>query len=202
MDALSVGHGLLWIVVLVQSIALLALTRQVGLLHERLPRVGALMTGRGPAVGETVPRIAATDLAGEPFELAEPDPSGRRRLLFFVSERCPVCKGILPWIESFARREALELVLVGDGSRASQERLVGEFGLEAVRFVVSPEIGMTLEVGKLPYAVLLGGDVVLARGLVNSREHLESLVVSAETGHGSLQDYLRAERNGSESHAA
>jgi hypothetical protein len=46
-------------------------------------------------------------------------------------------------------------------------------------------------VGKLPYAVLMDADgVVLSKGLVNSREHLESLIIAHEMGVKSVQDYI------------
>jgi len=46
-------------------------------------------------------------------------------------------------------------------------------------------------VGKLPFAVLLDDKgVVLSKGLVNSREHLESLVIAHEMGVHSVQDYV------------
>ena len=45
--------------------------------------------------------------------------------------------------------------------------------------------------GKLPYAVLLDdAGVVLSKGLVNSREHLESLVIAHEMGLASVQEYI------------
>ena len=43
----------------------------------------------------------------------------------------------------------------------------------------------------LPYAVLLDREgVVRAKGLVNSREHLESLLAAQEAGVASLQEFL------------
>ena len=46
---------------------------------------------------------------------------------------------------------------------------------------------------KLPHAVLIGEDgTVLSKGLVNSREHLESLVTAHEMGVVSVQDYLKS----------
>jgi methylamine dehydrogenase accessory protein MauD len=49
-------------------------------------------------------------------------------------------------------------------------------------------------VNRLPYAVLLDGAGVLrAKGLVNSREHLESLFEARERGVASLQDWLARE---------
>ena len=65
------------------------------------------------------------------------------------------------------------------------------FGLVTLLGLVSllPPLANRL---KLPYSVLLGSDgTVRAKGLVNSREHLESLMVAHETGFASIQDYLR-----------
>jgi methylamine dehydrogenase accessory protein MauD len=50
---------------------------------------------------------------------------------------------------------------------------------------------MTYGIGKLPYAVLVDHEGVLrAKGLVNSREHLESLLAAQEAGVASLQEFL------------
>jgi hypothetical protein len=46
-------------------------------------------------------------------------------------------------------------------------------------------------VGKLPYAILIGDDGrVRAKGLVNSREQLESLFAAKEMGVASVQEYI------------
>ena len=48
--------------------------------------------------------------------------------------------------------------------------------------------------GRLPYAVLVdAAGIVRAKGLVNSREHLESLFEAHERGVASLQDWLERE---------
>src|SRR5262249_12684079 len=53
--------------------------------------------------------------------------------------------------------------------------------------------GMTWQVGKLPYAPLGdAGGVVRAKGLVNTREHLESLFEAMERGVASIQDYIES----------
>jgi len=47
-------------------------------------------------------------------------------------------------------------------------------------------------VSRLPYAVLIDErGVIRAKGLVNSREHLESLFNAKELGVGTVQDYIR-----------
>ena len=64
MTALAVSNVALWLVVIGLSVALLAVVRQLGVLHERIAPVGALMLAKGLKVGEFAPTIAAQDLEG------------------------------------------------------------------------------------------------------------------------------------------
>jgi hypothetical protein len=62
-------------------------------------------------------------------------------------------------------------------------------------YVNSPSAGRVFYIDKLPNAVLIGEDgKILSKGLVNSREHLESLVTAHEMGVVSVQDYLSSSK--------
>ena len=75
-----------------------------------------------------------------------------------------------------------------------KNRLIAQFGIDAQRFINGPEIGLAYRVDKLPYAVLLDSEgLISAKGLVNSREHLESLIIAKESGFATLQSYLMAQ---------
>jgi methylamine dehydrogenase accessory protein MauD len=186
---------LLWIVVLLLAVAVLALTRQVGVLHERIAPVGALVVGRGPQPGEAAPKVAAPTLGSAVLNIGGPLPAGTLQLLFFVSPTCPVCKTLLPTAKTFAETESLDLVLVGDGDTAEHRKMATRFGIPYERFINSTEVGRAFQVGKLPYAVLISElGIIVAHGLVNTREHLESLVVAHETGLHTLQQYLNTRR--------
>jgi len=201
MDPVVASQGLLWLGFVLMAVALLALTRQVGLLHERLPAMGALVEGNGPAKGDAAPRLTVLDARGESYEVGGPNWRHRRTLLLFVADACPICKQLLPFFESFAAAENLDAVLVVDGMPEAVARMVDRYDLGGVPLLNSPKVGLAFRVGKLPHAVLLDADgVIQASGLVNSREHLESLVVSADTGYRSMQEFLSEER--SESHVA
>ena len=57
--------------------------------------------------------------------------------------------------------------------------------------MLSAELGMAFRVGKLPYAVLLDeAGRVRAKGLVNSREQLESLFTAKEMNVASVQEFV------------
>ena len=192
-EALLISNVVLWIAVLALGLVVFGLIRQLGILHERVAPMGALMTDRGPEVGEMGPKISVNDINGRPVDFGGAHPRGQSRLLLFVSPTCPVCKRLLPIAKSFATGEKLDVVLVGDGDPDEQHRMITEHGLEQITYVNSPQVGMSFQVGKLPYALLIDEDgVIRAKGLVNSREHLESLVIAKETGYGSIQAYLKA----------
>ena len=193
-QALLVSNAVLWMVVVLLACVVAALARQIGVLHERVAPAGALMVGKGPAVGEPAPVVRAQDLGGTVHEVGGPSAEGRSTLLFFLSPTCPVCKTLLPVLRSIARREGdwLGMVLASDGPRDEHEAFVRDERLEAFPYLLSPALGITYQVSKLPYAVLLDASgVVRSRGLVNTREHLESLFEAKERGVASIQDFLR-----------
>ena len=69
-----IAIAVLWLVVAGLAIAVLALARQIGILHQRLPQAGALKLGTGPVVGEAAPVVAATDFTGAPLRIGGADP--------------------------------------------------------------------------------------------------------------------------------
>jgi methylamine dehydrogenase accessory protein MauD len=191
-QALVISNVVLWIAVVILAAVVVALTRQIGVLYERVAPAGALTMGRGPVVGEAAPVVPVDDLAGTHRQLGAPRADGRSTLLFFLSPTCPVCKTLLPVLRSAARSETawLDVVLASDGARPEHEAFVATERLGDFPYVLSPMLGMTWHVEKLPFAALVDGDgIVRAKGLVNTREHLESLFEAKERGVASIQDW-------------
>jgi methylamine dehydrogenase accessory protein MauD len=188
---------LLWAAVIVEGLLIAALARQVGILHERIAPAGALTLHQNVEVGEVASPMTVTTLEGVPVEIGGKR-EGRSQLLFFASPDCPVCKSLLPVVRSAAGAEAdwLDIVIAGDGAKVQYQRLRDDHGLERVPMVLSEALGRAFGVSKLPYAVLLDEQGrVASLGLVNSREHLESLFEAKERGVASIQDFL-ARRKG------
>ncbi len=193
MGALLASTIVLWAVVLVLALVVFALARQIGVLHERVAPVGALATSAGPNVGEAAPERTVADLAGVPVRIGGKEIGGRRTLIFFLSPSCPVCKSLLPTLKRVAEDEdrRLRLVFASDAAASGHDRFVREQGLESFPYVLSAELGLTYQVGQLPFAVLIDAEgIVRAKGLVNTREHLESLFEAHAEGVASIQDYL------------
>jgi methylamine dehydrogenase accessory protein MauD len=193
MTALAVSNAALWILVLVLSAVVLALVRQLGVLHERIAPAGALMLNRGLAVGEPAPVVVVNDLEGRAHQVGAARADGRSTLLLFVSPTCPVCKSLLPAVKSSRKDERawMDVILASDGDTLEQRQFVRSHGLDGIPYVVSAALGLAYQVGRLPFAALLDEQGILrARGLVNSREHLESLFEAKRLGVASLQEYF------------
>jgi len=191
MTALTVMVVVLFAMVLGLSVAVFALSRQVGILFERVAPMGALIIDAGPKVGAMSPVFDVSTLDGNKIKLG--GARERSTLLFFLSPTCPVCKKLLPVLRSMRPVEAewLDVVLASDGEAAAHQRFVETNNLQTFPYVLSTELGVSFRVSRLPFAVLIGEDgVVRAKGLINNREQLESLFSAKELGIESIQSYL------------
>ena len=194
LEALLISQVVLWVLMLVMVAVQLAVLRQVGVLHERIAPLGALTIDRGPKEGESAPVFDLVDLGGRRVRIGGPQEAGWSTLLFFLSPTCPVCKKMLPILKSLAHAEQkwLRIVLASDGERDEHDRFVAAHALGDFPYVLSQDVGLAFRVGKLPYAVLIdAAGVVRAKGLINTREHLESLIEAQERSVASIQEYLQ-----------
>jgi methylamine dehydrogenase accessory protein MauD len=193
MSFLIASQIFLWVAVLVLGVVCIALARQIGVLHERIAPAGALALKQPLKIGDPVPQLLLSGLDGSAVRVGGTRGS-RSQLVLFVSPDCAVCKALLPSLRSAsgAEKDWLDVVLASDGEGGSHEAFVREQGLERFPYVVSEQLGRSYGVSKLPYAVLIDAAGKLsATGLVNTREHLESLFVAQERGVGSIQQFLK-----------
>lgn len=200
-NALLISNGLLWIALLVLVAMVIALARQVGVLFERVAPMGALVTDSGPKIGQAAPAMALRTLDQQALQL--PGAPGASTLLLFLSPTCPVCKKLLPVLKSMQKAEGawLRMVLASDGDQMEHQAFQREYGLTGFPYVLSAELGMTYRVSRLPYAVLIDGrGAVSAKGLINSREQLESLLTAQELGVSSVQEFLAQPHQHSHDH--
>jgi methylamine dehydrogenase accessory protein MauD len=151
------------------------------------------MHTRGHTAGEPGPVLEVADLEGHTHQVGVARGDGRSTLLLFVSPTCPVCKTLLPAIKSSRKDERgwMDVILASDGDTSEQREFVRAQGLDGIPYVVSAALGLAYQVSRLPFAALLDEQGILrARGLVNSREHLESLFEAKRLGVASLQEYF------------
>ncbi len=192
MDLLVVSNIVLWIGFIAMVVVNLALTRQIGVLYERIAPAGALMMNQTLSVGAQAPELTVPTVAGGIEEVGKVV-DGKSQLLFFLSPDCPVCNELTPALKSAAKAEAawMRVILASDGEEQDHRAYIARKGLEAFPYVVSELLGKTYGVSKLPYAVLIDEQGKIASmGIINSREHLDSLFEAKERKVASIQEYM------------
>lgn len=142
------SYVLLWLAVLGLSVVVVALLRQVGVLHTRLRPLGVHFAGEGPDR-----LVAAPPLPGVEYADAA------MTLVAFSSPTCEVCHELLPSLRAMERQyRDLRLVEVelGEGSKP----VFSAFNVRSTPYVVTVD----------------RAGVVQGRGVANSLEQVEVLV--------------------------
>jgi methylamine dehydrogenase accessory protein MauD len=192
MSFLIASQILLWTGLLVLGVVCMALARQIGVLHQRIAPAGALSLPQPLKLGDPTPEMELPGLDGSLVKIGGTR-GARSQLLLFLSPDCAICETLLPALRSAegAERSWLDVVLASDGEAGKHEAFVRDKGLGKFPYVLSEHLGRSYGVSKLPYAVLIDeAGKLSSTGLVNTREHLESLFVAKETGVSSIQQFL------------
>ena len=197
MTALTFAVVFLGLAFLALCFGFVVLARQIGVLYERIAPMGALMNDSGPKVGEQSPKFTLESLNGGVVSIGTV--KEKATLVFFVSPTCPICKKLIPILRSIRSSEGdwLMVVLASDGDEDKQRRFIDNARLDDFDYVLSTELGLGFRVARLPYAVVLDRTgAVRAKGLVNTREQLESLFNAHDMGVASIQNYIGEAQDG------
>lgn len=162
----------LWIVVIIQTLFILALFRYIALLLDRLPP-------QGLPLGKSAPRRDVVDIEGERHALGEPSP--RHHVLIFTSPSCPWCKEMAPHLAPFASSLGQDydlLLLLADALPEGELRSYArELGSGApLKLAVAPELFESYAVPGTPYGLLIDKEgIVRTKGTTNSATDLQTL---------------------------
>lgn len=174
---------MLWVVVLTLAVITLALARQIGLLHQRLPPTGASVENAGPELGELAPEVPGLAMTGEKSIIG--GPAAKARMYAFIGPGCGVCDELAPALASIARSEqsAMQVILVSAESEDAPNREFLRKNRLDLPLVRSSRAFAMYGITAPPYALVLDESGVLrAKGTANHLEHLESLLNAVERG--------------------
>ena len=164
------------VLILVLTVALFLVTRQVGILLNQVGPVGARQSTQGPRVGENItPHVAALEVsAGAPRV-----PS----LYVFGSESCAVCASVRKGAETLARywskRAAIRLVYDDSPRRPTESPVAG------LSLWYDGRLRTRLGIELVPFAVMTDANgEVIGKGIVNDTSQLESLLELLRDGAG------------------
>jgi hypothetical protein len=147
-DLWVASYVLLWLAVLGLSVMVVALLRQVGVLHTRLRPLGVHFAGEGPERLVPAPPVPGVDYASRTITL-----------LAFSSPTCQVCAELLPSLRAL-ERQYRELALVELELGERWQPVFSAFNVRSTPYVVTVD----------------RHGVVQGRGVANSLEQVEVLV--------------------------
>lgn len=190
MTSLLIAHVSVWLLIAGLLVLALLLARQVAALDAKLVPAGALAVNEVLEIGAAGPMMTLHTLDGRSVAIG--GVRARSQLLLFVAPDCPISASLAPVLGSLSRTEPwLDLVLISDGNEADHRAFSAKSGNRGLDYALSESLGRACGVGKVPYAVLLDeAGRVTGYGIVNSREHLESLFEAKETGVPSIQAFM------------
>jgi methylamine dehydrogenase accessory protein MauD len=97
----------------------------------------------------------------------------------FVSADCPVCKRALPLAQSVTQANNINLILVGEGEVAALVAMANRTPLNGAPLLISNELLLLMQIGRLPTMVALSPDgVITARDVASNRREIETLVAT------------------------
>ncbi len=163
---------------LVANVALLAavaglgvivfvLARQIGVLHERTAPAGALLRRAAQVERIDLAELEVESLAGDVRNLARVA-GGKGLALLFVGPDCPVCRSLLGHYEPVFAELGFVPCWVGNAQpKSEQVAYADRHGLDSARYLVTPQLGINLQVMQTPTLVIVDAD-----GRVGVREKL------------------------------
>ncbi len=192
MELLVISNIVLWLGFIAMVVVNLALARQIGVLYERVAPAGALMLNQKLKMGDPAPELEVLTLEGSGESIGG-SRRGKSQLLFFLSPDCSICNELTPALKSAARAEAdwVDVMLISDGDEQDHAGYVKRKELGSLPYAISELAGKAFGVSKLPYGVLIDeAGRIASMGIINSREHLDSLFEAKERKVASIQDYM------------
>jgi methylamine dehydrogenase accessory protein MauD len=171
------SYVILWFLVVVLSVLVVALARQVGTLHLRLGPRGALeIDDEGPPLGESPPVADVRAIDDRMLRIGGPGPAN---VLLFVSPGCHLCEAVLPSLGVAAKSKGMNATVLVDADRLET---IGMFGDRKLNADIAPagDLTSTYAVPGTPFVVVLDDlGIVRAKGTVNNLEQLEGLIDTA-----------------------
>lgn len=172
---------LLWGIIVVQTVVLLEVLRQIGILRKRIgdEPAGLLVEGEGLDRGSPAPSLvsAQTIQSALPANGTEKGSS----LLVFLTTRCESCRRLFPAINQFAANEAnVNCIVVCSNPNPYPDEcsaFVNELGPEiTLLFDPGQHLFRQYGVKRTPSATLVINNIVHIHAVVNNLTHLEALL--------------------------
>ena len=180
-----VSYIALWGLVILLTVVVLGLVRQLGLIHLRLgPDNDLVTTNEGLEIGLPAPDFQADDVLNG-HEIALSNLKGHPSILVFVSTSCQPCQELMPHLVSFHRSKngKVNIVLFIQAEAEESVQFAKNHQLK-IPVVSDPQgdLSKVYQVRATPFAYGLDRKgIVQRRGVVNNLQGLDTLLEAAST---------------------
>jgi len=177
---------LLAVVVVVDSVAIMALARQVGVLHLRLKPLSGTAVRYGPTIGEPILLDRLAELI---------TPGIERAVIAFVAPHCGTCAALLPVFRVMAAQlpDTERLVFAGDVDEADLSAYLAGFHITLPVYADANALRGNNVPGTPFVAVVDSERNVLSAGAVHNVEQIEFLLDQGRYEHQSHQRLIPLE---------
>lgn len=153
-----VSYVLLWLTVAALGFAVVALLRQIGVLHTRIAPMGVHFAGEGPELDRPAPELTLVE--GETVDYA----SSPFTLLAFTSPTCEICSALKPALERLSRS-------------------YDEVDLTIIDHDAEPGTFSDFKVRSTPYLIAIDDQgMVRSRGVANTLDQAEEMLAEVLAG--------------------
>ncbi|MGI9594537.1 MAG: thioredoxin domain-containing protein, partial [Acidimicrobiales bacterium] len=142
-----VSYVALWVTVALLGFSVVALLRQIGVLHTRVAPMGVHFAGEGPELDSPAPRLGEVDYGASAYTL-----------LAFTSPTCEICATLEPALRRLGRS-------------------YDEIDLRILDHDREPDSFADFRVRSTPYLIAIDTDgVVRSRGVANTLDQVEEML--------------------------
>ncbi len=148
-----ISYLLLWVTVLALGFSVVALLRQIGVLHTRIAPMGVHFAGEGPELDQPAPMMPTVDYSASPYTL-----------LAFTSPTCEICATLKPALQRLSKGYA-------------------EIDLNIVDHDTDASTFADFKVRSTPYLIAIDADgIVRSRGVANTLDQVEEMLAEVLAG--------------------
>ncbi len=169
------SYVVLWVIVFVMLVVNLVLFRQLGIMVMGTARG---INDSGIPVNRKLPFVVSKTVDGRSWNTDAI--KGKPHLLFFGSPNCAECIKILPELERVANLFGVTPILLLFAELEQAQTYIQKNKIKFDTVQATTTVGQELDISATPFAYGLDASgVVRAKGLINTREQLESMAQAA-----------------------
>lgn len=168
-DPLFISQIVLWVLVLVLSVAFLTSRMQQ---QKKVKQLA--MQGFGLSLMDEFPAFEAASIQGDDWKASR---ENKGSILLFTSATCQSCQGVYPIVSEYAQKNDISIVLYVEGDPELIRKKVEEYNIQVPVYHFTPDLIEITKIPAFPYAYYVSSlGIVFNKGGTQKEEELDMLL--------------------------